>query len=237
MLLLSRGSLEPAGPVAQAAADLWELMLGLGTAVFLLFAGLLAFGLFARTSARSRRDASGEQSEGRADPSEARLTRRWIIAGGVVLPLVVITVVFGATLIAMRDTPRAAASDSLVIEVVGHQFRYEITYPGSGVTTVDELHLPVGRPVTFRLTSADVVHSFWIPELGGKMDMLPDGVNTLVLQADVPGEYHARCAEFCGLHHTRMTMRVVAQSDDDFAAWLDEQQESDPSAAGVGGGR
>lgn len=238
MILVSRGSLEPAGPVAEAAADLWWLMLGLGTAVFLLFAGLLAFGLFARTSGRPRPDEAVEPSgpPGRSGPSESGLIRRWIITGGVALPLVVITVVFGATLVAMRDTPRTAASDALVVEVVGHQFRYEITYPASGVTTVDELHLPVGRPVTFRLTSADVIHSFWVPELGGKMDMLPDGTNTLVLQADVPGEYHARCAEFCGLHHTRMTMRVIAQDEEDFAAWLDGQREPDRSAASAGGG-
>lgn len=85
------------------------------------------------------------------------------------------------------------------------------------MTTDNELHIPVGRPIALRLTSADVIHSFWVPELGGKMDMLPDGVNTLVLQADVAGEHVSRCAEFCGLDHADMRLLVTAEPADDFA--------------------
>lgn len=212
MTSLAVRTLNPEGPGAEAAAELWWLMLVLGVAVFLLFAVLLGVGLFRRREA------------GASSPDEGPSIGRWIIGGGVLLPLIVVAVVLLATLEAMRGMP-AASSDALVVEVVGHQFWYEVTYPGEGVTVEDELHMPVGRPVEFRLTSADVIHSFWVPALGGKMDMLPDGVNTLVLQADVAGEHRVRCAEFCGLKHTDMQMTVVAEAEDDFASWLDEQRQ------------
>jgi cytochrome c oxidase subunit II len=214
MTLAASGSLDPAGPGAEVAADLWWLMLPLGVAVFVLFAALLGRSLFDRRGV----DASAPA------PDPATLTRRWILAGGVLLPLVVITVVFGATLTAMRGTPGAASSDALTIEVVGHRYWYEVRYPDQGVTTANEIHLPVGRPVSFELSSDDVIHSFWVPELGGKLDMMPDGPNTLVLRADEAGEYRGRCAEFCGLQHTRMGLIVIAEEGDDFASWLDEQR-------------
>lgn len=203
------GSLDPQGPVARAMADLWWLMLGLGIAVFAVFAVLLAVALLRRPS------------EGAADEPS---TGRWLVGGGVAMPLVVIAVVFAATLVAMRAIPTTAPDDALVIDVVGRQFSYEITYPDEGVAVADELHIPVGRPIALRLTSEDVIHSFWVPELGGKMDMLPDGINTLVLQADESGEHVSRCAEFCGLHHAAMVLTVVAEPEEEFTAWLEEQR-------------
>jgi cytochrome c oxidase subunit 2 len=207
------GALDPQGPVSQAMADLWWLMLGLGGAVFVAVVVVLALGLFRRRAAgeppdRQRRDSFG----------------RWFVVGGVAVPLVVLLVVFGATVQAMRSIPTTAPSDALVIEVVGHQFWWEVRYPEQGVTVRDELHLPVGRPVNLQLRSADVIHSFWVPELAGKVDMLPDYTNTLVLEADRPGVHLNRCAEFCGLEHTRMVMTVVAEPEDRFASWLAERR-------------
>jgi cytochrome c oxidase subunit II len=202
------GSLDPRGPSAESIADTWWLMLGLGIAVFALFAVLLAVGLFRRGRAEQ------------AQPSE----KRWIVGGGVVLPVVVLVIVFGATVAAMRTLSEDAPPGALVVEVTGHQWHFEVDYPEAGITTVGELHLPVGRPVEFHLTSADVIHSFWVPELGGKMDMLPDGVNVLVLQADEPGEWDTQCAEFCGLEHATMQLTVVAESAEDFAAWIEDQR-------------
>lgn len=205
------GSLDPQGPVAEAMAGLWWLMLALGVVVFVVFAVLLAVASF--------RSASDEAIEAR----QAR-SGRWILVWGVVAPAVIIVVVFVATVWAMRAVPTEAPSDALVIEVVGHQWWYEVTYPDQQVTTRNELHIPVGRPVALRLTSADVIHSFWVPQLGGKLDMLPDGVNTLVLEADEPGEHVSRCAEFCGLEHTTMQLAVVAESPQEFEAWLADSQ-------------
>lgn len=211
--LLAAGSLDPQGPVAEAMADLWWLMLGLGVAVFVVFAVLLAVGLF------RRRTEAGSEPPRRTYPSG-----RWIVAGGVVMPLVVLLVVFGATVYAMRVVPNTAPREALVVEIVGHQWWWEVHYPDQGIRTTNELHIPVGRPIALRLTSADVIHSFWVPALGGKMDLLPDGVNTLVLQADEPGEHLSQCAEFCGLQHANHKLVVVAEPAERFASWVADQQ-------------
>jgi cytochrome c oxidase subunit 2 len=205
------GALDPQGPAARAMADLWWLMLALGVVVFVVFAVLLAVGLV-------RRPVQPDQAD------EGRRIRRWVVGGGVVMPTIVVLAVFAATIYAMRVVPTSAPSDALTIDIVGHQFWYEVTYPDEGITTRNELHIPVGRPVALRLTSADVIHSFWVPELGGKLDMLPDGVNTLVLEADEPGEHISRCAEFCGLEHAHMQLRVVAEPEDRFASWVETQR-------------
>lgn len=113
---------------------------------------------------------------------------------------------------------------ALVVEIVGHQWWWEVRYPDEGITTANELHIPVGRPIALQLTSADVIHSFWVPALGGKMDLLPDTTNTLVLQADEPGEHHSQCAEFCGLQHADHALIVVAEPAERFASWVADQQ-------------
>lgn len=208
----SGGVLDPQGPVARAMADLWWLMLILGIVVFLAFAGLLVGGLI-----RSADPDSGEALRHR------RLVARWIGIGGIALPAVVISVVFIATLVAMRDVPQDAPDEALEIEVTGHQFWYEIRYPASGLVTANELHLPVGEPVALRLTSRDVIHSFWVPALGGKLDMLPERTNTMVLEADTPGRHLSRCAEFCGLQHAKMALVVVAEPRADFDDWISRQ--------------
>jgi cytochrome c oxidase subunit II len=220
---LAAGSLDPEGPAARTMADLWWLMLALGLAVFVAFAAFLALALFRRRPPPG--DRPGEERAGAFN--------RWILGAGVVAPLLIIAVVFGATVGAMRRIPMKAQTGNLEIEVVGHMWWWKVRYPAAGVTTANELHLPVGRPVTVRLTSADVIHSFWVPALGGKLDLLPDGVNTLVLQADEPGEHRNRCAEYCGLQHTKMGMVVVAEPADRFEAWLAEQRHSaaDPATA------
>jgi cytochrome c oxidase subunit 2 len=201
------GSLDPAGPNAETIADLWWIMLFLGSAAFLVFAVALAIGLTRRPRERTE---AGTQ----------RRLDRWILGGGVVLPVVLLVVVFGATVTVMRELPSEPSDNALVVEIHGFQWKYAVSYPGLGVERTDELHLPVGQEVALHLTSEDVIHSFWVPELGGKLDMLPDGTNVLVLQADEPGEWDARCAEFCGLKHASMQLRVVAEPPEDFRTWL-----------------
>ena len=208
------GALDPQGPVSEAMAELLWVMLGLGVAVFLVVAVVLVLGLF-------RRRQTGEPQPGGQRPNSFG---RWFVVGGVVAPLVILLVVFGATIRAMRSVPTTAPPEALVVEIVGHQFWWEVRYPAEGVTVRDELHLPVGRPVSLQLTSADVIHSFWVPALAGKLDLLPNHTNTLVLQADEPGEHRSRCAEFCGLEHTTMVLTVVAESEERFAAWVADRR-------------
>lgn len=207
----SSGSLDPRGPAAETIADLYWLMLVLGGAVFAVFAVALGIALTRRPRERT---AEGQQ----------RRFDRWVIGGGVVLPMIVLSVVFGATLHAMRLLPNEPSDDALVVEITGFQWAYEVSYPELDVEATDELHLPIGREVALVLKSQDVIHSFWVPELGGKLDMLPDGDNVLVLQADEPGEWGARCAEFCGERHFAMQIRVVAESPEAFEAWLAGQR-------------
>ena len=208
-------SLDPQGPAAESMADLWWLMLALGVAVFVIFAVVLALGLF-----RPRPAEAPEPGAEQPNRSGA-----WMIGAGVAAPLVVISIVFAATVHAMREVPTTAPSGALVIEVVGHQWWWEVRYPEEGVTTANEMHIPVGREIALRLGSADVIHSFWVPALGGKMDMLPERTNTLVLEADEPAEHIGRCAEFCGLQHTLMGMVVVAEPQERFDSWVAARQQ------------
>lgn len=212
------------GPVAEEILGLWWLLLVVGTAVFIAF----CVALFVAVRPRA----------GNADrpaPS-ARSLRRFVITGGVVLPAIVLAVVMGFTVDSMRSVSGAAGDGALRVEVIGHRWWYEIRYPDHGVVTANELHLPVGREVELHVSSSDVIHSFWVPGLAGKIDMLPDGTNVLVLRADEIGEHRSQCAEFCGLQHARMRLLTSVETDDDFAGWIEANAEpaaepAEPAAA------
>ena len=219
----SPSSLDPAGPGARDIATLWWVLLAAGTAVFVLVLVLFVVPLL-----RRRRDEAGDR-----DDVPARTASRWIVWLGIVLPTVVLTGVLFVTVLTMRSVSRAAPEGSVQIDVTGYQFWWAATYPEHGVTVANELHIPVGEPVELRLTSADVIHSFWVPELHGKLDLLPETTNTLVLEADEPGIYGGECAEFCGLQHANMGFLVVAQPRDEFDAWLAAQRA--PAAAPTSG--
>lgn len=209
------GSLAPASPDARAVDQLMWLMIALGTVVFVGVLGLFAY-------AGSGRAASGDGDDQRS---------RWlVIGGGIVLPVVVLVPLAVFMLVtANRISPNREAVEE--IRVVGHQYWWEVEYPG-GVMTANEIHLPVGTPVRIVLESADVIHSFWIPELGGKTDMIPGQQTEMILEADAPGRYLGQCAEFCGIQHARMRMVVIAQDRSEFDAWLTAQAE--PAAPPVG---
>lgn len=158
---------------------------------------------------------------------EARLIhRRWIIGGGLLLPTISITVllIFGIP-IGHRMLPLPPTTgEALRIEVTGHQWWWEIRYPNSGITLKNALHIPAGRPVDVYLTSADVIHSFWVPRLAGKLDAIPGRTNVLRLEADEAGVYRGQCAEFCGLHHAHMQFTVQAHAIADFDNWIEENR-------------
>ena len=133
-------------------------------------------------------------------------------------------------------TAELAHKNGLAIDVTGHQWWWEIRYgdiDASNIfTTANEIHIPVGVPVTFTLHGGDVIHSFWVPNLAGKKDLIPGKVNTLWLQADKPGVYRGQCAEYCGLQHAQMALWVVAEPQEQFNAWRQSQtQTSVPPAS------
>jgi len=122
-----------------------------------------------------------------------------------------------------RSQPADAPADALEVKVTAHQWWWQVDYPDLEITTANEIHLPAGRPVRLLLESADVIHSFWVPQLGGKRDIIPGHTNAITLVPRVPGMYLGQCAEFCGLSHANMRFRVFVDSPTQFAAWSTQQ--------------
>lgn len=158
---------------------------------------------------------------------EARkIQNRWILGGGIVLPVIsIIIILFFGIPAGHRMLPLPSADGEILqIDVTGRQWQWEVSYPGTGIELIDELHIPAGVPVNINLTTADVIHSFWIPRLAGKMDTIPGRVNTLRIEADQPGLYGGQCAEFCGVDHANMKFTVKAHTPEDFERWLKDRQ-------------
>ena len=143
----------------------------------------------------------------------------WTLAPAVILVFVAVP-----TVRTIFTTAGDVPPDALKIEVIGHQWWWEYRYPDLGIVTANELHVPVGKTVQLALTSADVIHSFWAPRLGGKRDAIPGKVNRIAFRPDSVGDYSGQCAEFCGASHANMRLRVRVDSDAAFQAWLDGQK-------------
>jgi cytochrome c oxidase subunit 2 len=195
--------LDPASLEAEQLAELgWVLIVG-ATALFLLT--MLLLGLALR----------------RRKPSIAPAW--WLLGGGVALPASVLSVLLVYSVLRTQGLERPPGGDVLVVGVTGHLWWWELRYPGPGgeqIVSANELRIPVGRPVRLALASADVIHSFWVPALGGKMDLVPGRINSLTITARRPGVYRGQCAEYCGEQHARMALHVVALAPADFEAWL-----------------
>jgi cytochrome c oxidase subunit 2 len=193
-------TLEPAGPAAARIAELWWVMLAGATALFLLVMLLLGVAFLRPEAGRNAPDWL------------------WLVGGGLALPGIVLLplMVYGL----VRGEMLFAAGNDGVLEAnaLARQWEWVFTYPrpdGSPVRSVNTLHIPAGRPVQLTITSTDVVHSFWVPRLAGKLDAIPGHLNVLQIVADKPGVYRGRCAEFCGLAHTEMQISVHAHASID----------------------
>ena len=210
--------LAPMGPQASRVATLWWILFGTATVVWALVTGTM---LWAAWRARRRERAGVREPEG-----ATRSMTRWVV--GAVGATVVILFAF---LVVSFTTGRALATvptgTPMVVEVRGSQWWWEFTYadtnPSRRLSVPNELHLPVGKPVLFKLTSRDVIHSFWVPNLHGKKDMIPGHTNITWFQADTPGVYRGECAEFCGHQHAKMAFIVVARPPAEFDRWYEEQ--------------
>ncbi len=187
----------------------WEII-GWDSLILLVVTGIFLLGVF-RYSGR----ATEEIEPPRPTHTHLGLEVAWTVGPAlVILAIAVPTVRLDFRSQASRPTPGI-----FNVRVVGHQWWWEIRYPDLGITTANEIHLPVGVPVQFRLESADVIHSFWVPQLGGKRDIIPGHVNALTLTPLVEGTYYGECGEFCGLSHANMRFRVVVDSAERFDAW------------------
>ncbi len=158
------------------------------------------------------------------DGATSTAGRWWLLGGGVAMPVIVIAVVLLATVFSMSALSNDVDDTDLTIEVIGHRWWWEVRYPDGEVVTANEIHIPANRRVGLKLRSADVIHSFWVPSLAGKMDLIPERENTLVIEAGSSGRFAGHCAEFCGIQHANMRLTVVAHDDDGFADWLASQR-------------
>src|SRR5208283_4340400 len=166
----------------------------------------------------------GEAAPTSAASSDLGLEIAWTL--GPTLVLLMISVPTIRTI--FRSQPAVAPAGALEIKVVAHQWWWEFDYP-DGAKASNEMHIPVNRPIRLELESADIIHSFWVPQLGGKRDVVPGQINELTFVATIPGMYPGQCAEFCGLSHANMRFRTFVDSPDDFASW-DRAQLAGPVA-------
>jgi cytochrome c oxidase subunit 2 len=219
---VNQSVLSPAGIQASSIHALWSLMFWTCTAVFIVVLAAVVIALVRGTRNRRGPDPSR--------PTEAALVRSVGVAVAVTVTILIALLV--ASVWTGRRVASLHASSAVTIEVTGHQWWWEIQYddavPARRVTTANELHIPTNRPVVLKVTSRDVIHSFWVPNLQGKRDLIPGYTTAIWLQADRPGVFRGQCAEFCGMQHAHMALDVVAESDRDFEGWLDAMRRSGP---------
>jgi cytochrome c oxidase subunit 2 len=209
-----QSALDPRAEPAREIATLWWWMLAiagivLGGALFLLWLAWL------------RRRRPGLPLFGKRESVSTVL----VVLFGIAIPLSVNVAVFVvANFVVAKATEAPEPSTTpMTIEVVGHQWFWEVRYPGTAAVTANEIHIPVGTRVNVVARTADVIHSFWVPQLNRKIDMIPGHPNRVLLEADRPGRFRGQCAEFCGAQHAHMGMYVFADPPDRFRTWLDAQ--------------
>lgn len=213
----SHGALDPKGPVAAKQLELILLSLGIMIGV-LVVVFVLFFLVVYRFRRRPGNDGIPEQIEG-----NHKLEATWTI-----IPIVLLIVMAIPTvMITFELEEEAQATEGATfIKVAGKQFWWEFTYPEEGIVTAQDVYIPAGEKIVFELTSTDVQHSFWVPDLAGKMDTNVGGknVNYLYLQADEPGIYKGKCAELCGQGHALMDFKVVALERSEYDAWVENMK-------------
>jgi cytochrome c oxidase subunit II len=220
---------KPLSTPAQAIYEISLLPLAICAGISLLVGGLLAY-----TVVRFRRRPGDDGREPPQIYGSNQLEFAWTV-----IPIVTVFVLFLATARTIYDVQGAAPpADALNVTVVGHQWWWEIRYPELGIVTANELHVPVSepsqrRPTFLKLESVDVAHSFWVPQLAGKTDVIPNRENRMWIEPTQPGTYVGNCAEYCGLQHAHMLLRVIVHPGEEFTKWVAEQKQTsadDPQA-------
>jgi cytochrome c oxidase subunit 2 len=220
---IAQSVLSPAGAQASSIHQLWSLMFWTTTIVCVVVLAFIALALV-----RSARLRSTDKIP---TTPERSLTRS--VWAATVLTVVTLLMLLGASIWIGRGVESVEAASALTINIVGHQWWWEIEYEDAvasqRVLTANELHIPVNRPIVLKVSSRDVIHSFWVPNLQGKRDLIPGYITAIWLQADRPGVFRGQCAEFCGLQHAHMALGVVAEPAPDFDRWLQGMRQPAPS--------
>jgi cytochrome c oxidase subunit 2 len=213
--------LDPAGPVADSEKNLFWFIFVTATVVFVAVTAALLYSVF-----RFRARPGG--AEPRQVHGNTTIEIAWTI-----IPSIILFAVLAVTITTMFTLAQPASANTLTVKAIGHQWWWEFQYPDQRIVTADELVIPTGTVVHIDLVSNNVIHSFWVPQLGGKTDVIPGHNNSLWLKADRAGNFRGECAEFCGVQHAHMNFLVVAQPNDQFQAWVtQQQQDAQPPAAG-----
>lgn len=199
--------LHPAGEAAARIAWLWWVLFGICSAVFIIVMALTGIALV----------------RPRSEQPTAPLGNRFITVSGIFIPAVILVFLLVAS-VSVQVSLQSPQTNSSV-RVIGHQYWWEVHYPEWGIVTANEMIIPVGEAVRLELTSADVIHSFWVPNLHGKMDMLPERTNMFWISADRPGVFRGQCAEYCGKQHAKMAFEVVALPPEEYQAWVKRNAE------------
>ena len=210
------GYLDATSPAAGPIASLGWGLIAISVGVCVIVGALLLVAIY-------RRRPDGDLT---VTPVNDRTPIRWI-GVGVAISTIFLLASAVWTLVTVHSIGEPPAAGALSIDVIGQEWWWGVKYrssdPAREFMTADQLVIPVGVPVQVNLTSLDVIHSFWVPKLGGKMDMIPSRTNVTWLEADKVGEYRGQCSEFCGLQHANMAFNVLVLSQADFAAWWDQQ--------------
>lgn len=211
---------DPASPPAFAIRGLFYLVLGITGVIFVLVEGMIVYSIV-----RFRR-----QNDSTEEPPQIYGSKPIEVAW-TVAPILIVFVLFLVTVRCVNDVRgQGEPKDALHVTVVGHQWWWEYWYtdfgpdPKQPLIVANELHIPVDRPVVLELKSADVIHSFWVPRLQGKTDVIPGRANRTWLQADRTGLFLGQCAEYCGSQHANMMLRVYVDTPEEFSTWLDNQK-------------
>ncbi|HEY0517879.1 MAG TPA: cytochrome c oxidase subunit II [Ilumatobacteraceae bacterium] len=207
--------LSPHSPEGRSIAATWWLMFAMAVVVYIVVTALVVIAI-------SRRPANVP------DERRHRFENRFIVVGGLALPVMILAITAIATVqVANELSPASASAEAPVqITVEGELWWWRIEYPNEHVVTANEIHVPIGQKVDIKLVSDNVIHSLWIPELNGKQDLVPGQVNHLRFTADKVGRFDGRCAEFCGIQHARMEFIVFVDSADDYRSWIADNQAS-----------
>ena len=219
-----QNAINPAGPQAENLSRLWWLMFIVCSVVFVLV-------MIALLAALRKRVPESDTAPVLEPSAEQERRKRNVVISAVTITVIILFVFLIASFSAGRSmTAELANKNGLSIELTGHQWWWEVRYQdvdASNIfTTANEIHIPVGIPVMFSLKATDVIHSFWVPNLSGKKDLIPGKINTIWLQADKPGVYRGQCAEYCGLQHAKMALWVVAEPQEQFNAWRQGQTQT-----------
>ncbi|HEU5044010.1 MAG TPA: cytochrome c oxidase subunit II [Nocardioidaceae bacterium] len=201
----------PDGPKSRFVTNAWWILTGVAAFVCIVVIALAVGAMLFRRRPK-RVDTEGGQ--------------RQVVVFGLLIPAVVLAATFALSVTGIAVNANPPSPDRVTVDVIGHQWWWGVKYPDAGVVTANEIHVPTGEPVRLRLTTGDVIHSFWVPQIMPKMDLIPNRPNTTWFSVDRSGVYRGQCAEYCGLEHAHMAFEVIAQPRAEFEKWLHREQQT-----------